>query len=127
MKTLKIICVSFLMGLLLTGIGFTEGKTEQNELDYYAEYTGEIVKSDRNFLLVNIVDTDAYVGIRILDKQGFVVDGDLIQGQLIRSAKSIVISDVTQGSKFVGKVERGETSWEHICTWWDIRYEFGRM
>ena len=58
MKTLKIICVSFLMGLLLTGIGFTEGKTEQNELDYYAEYTGEIVKSDRNFLLVNIVDTD---------------------------------------------------------------------
>jgi hypothetical protein len=113
--------------LVVSSIGFTEGKTEQNELDYYAEYTGEIVKSDRNFLLVNIVDTDAYVGIRILDKQGFVVDGDLIQGQLIRSAKSIVISDVTQGSKFVGKVERGETSWENICSWWDIRYEFGRM
>lgn len=127
MKALKIICLALLSILVVSSIGFTEGKTEQNELDYYAEYTGEIVKSDRNFLLVNIVDTDAYVGIRILDKQGFVVDGDLIQGQLIRSAKSIVISDVTQGSKFVGKVERGETSWENICSWWDIRYEFGRM
>jgi len=70
-KALKIICLALLSILVVSSIGFTEGKTEQNELDYYAEYTGEIVKSDRNFLLVNIVDTDAYVGVRILDKRWF--------------------------------------------------------
>ena len=127
MKTLKIICLSFLVVLVLSGVGFTERKTEQKEFDYHAEYTGEIVRSDKNFIVVNIVDTDIYVGIRVLDKQGFIVDGDLIRGQLINLARSIVIENVTQESKFVGKVAYGYDSWENICTWWDIRYEFGRM
>lgn len=126
-KVLKIICLALLTMLTLLSTGFAEGKTDQKEFDYHAEYTGEIVRSDKNFIVVNIVDTDIYVGIRVLDKQGFIVDGDLIRGQLINLARSIVIENVTQESKFVGKVAYGYDSWENICTWWDIRYEFGRM
>ena len=80
MKTLKIICSALLSIFVVSSIGFAEEKSEQKKFDYYAEYTGKIMRSDRNFILVNIVDTDAYVGIRILDKQGFIVDGDLIRG-----------------------------------------------
>lgn len=127
MKMLKIICLALLTMLALASAGFAEGKTDQKDFDYHAEYTGEIVRSDKNFIVVNIVDTDIYVGIRVLDKQGFIVDGDLIRGQLINLARSIVIENVTQESKFVGKVAYGKTSWENICAWWDIRYEFGRM
>lgn len=127
MKLLKIICLALLSILVVSSIGFAEEKPDQKKFDYHAEYTGDIVRSDRNFILVHIVDTDLYVGIRVLDKQGFIVDGDLIRGQLINLARSIVIEDVTQESKFVGKVAYGKTSWENICSWWDIRYEFGRM
>ena len=86
-KVLKIICLALLTMLTLLSTGFAEGKTDQKEFDYHAEYTGEIVRSDKNFIVVNIVDTDIYVGIRVLDKQGFIVDGDLIRGQLINLAK----------------------------------------
>lgn len=123
MKTLKIICLVLLSIFVVSSVGFAEEKSEQKKFDYYAEYTGKIMRSDRNFILVNIIDTDAYVGIRILDKQGFIVDGDLIQGQLIRSAKSIVIVDITQESKFVGKVVFGENSLEEVTQWWELRYE----
>lgn len=120
-KVLKIICLSFLMGLILTGTGFT-GEHEEN-FDYDGVYIGKIMMSDKNFILVNIADTEKYCGIRILDKDGFIVDRDIVQGQLLRSIGSIVISDITQESKLVGKVVSRRDSWEEGNRWWRLRYD----
>lgn len=120
-KVLKIICLSFLMGLILTGTGFA-GEHEEN-FDYDGVYIGKIMMSDKNFILVNIADTEKYCGIRILDKDGFIVDRDIVQGQLLRSIGSIVISDITQESKLVGKVVSRSDSWEEGNRWWRLRYD----
>ena len=120
-KVLKIICLSFLMGLILTGTGFA-GEHEEN-FDYDGVYIGKIMMSDKNFILVNIADTEKYCGIRILDKDGFIVDRDIVQGQLLRSIGSIIISDITQESKLVGKVVSRSDSWEEGNRWWRLRYD----
>lgn len=126
MKALKIIYLAFLVVLGASGACLAEQQEQVSEYD--AEYTGRIVTVDKNFAMVKVDNQEKYSIMRILDKQGFLVDGDIVEGKLYtRLARKVVIADITQESKFVGKVEYRENSWEEIYRWWDIRYEFGRM
>lgn len=122
MKTLKIICLAFFVVLVSSGICLAEQQEQVSEYD--AEYTGRIVTVDKNFAMVKVDNQEKYSIMRILDKQGFLVDGDIVEGKLYtRLARKVVIADITQESKFVGKVEYRENSWEEIYRWWDIRYD----
>lgn len=126
MKALKIIYLAFLVVLGASGACLAEQQEQVSEYD--AEYTGRIVTVDKNFAMVKVDNQEKYSIMRILDKQGFLVDGDIVEGKLYtRLARKVVIADITQESKFVGKVEYRENSLEEIYRWWDIRYEFGRM
>lgn len=122
MKALKIIYLAFLVVLGASGACLAEQQEQVSEYD--AEYTGRIVTVDKNFAMVKVDNQEKYSIMRILDKQGFLVDGDIVEGKLYtRLARKVVIADITQESKFVGKVEYRENSWEEIYRWWDIRYD----
>lgn len=121
MKMLKIICLSVLSIVVLSSGCLATA--QEKRMDSEAEYTGRIVRSDKNFILVNITDTEKYCGIRVLDKDGFIVDHDIVQGRLLSFVRSMVFSDITQGTKFVGKVVSRRDSWEEGNRWWRLRYD----
>lgn len=121
MKTLKIICLVLLSMLALAGEVFSAGKDDT--IDFEAEYTGRIITSDRNFLLVMITEPETYSGIQIRDKQGFIVDGDVVQGKLCLFGMTTVISDTTQDSKFTGVSRFITHSWDDVERWWRLRYD----
>ena len=125
MKTLKIMCLSFLIVWGIYGICF--GAEEHAESDVieeiFSSYTGTIAASDKNFVLIKITDKEKYSMILIRDKQGFVIDGDIVEGQLFRLASMIVVDDKTQSSKFSGTVKRASRSRDEIYRAWEYRYE----
>ena len=121
MKVLKIICLLLLSAVVLSSVCLAETKEPVSE--YNTEYTGMIVTSDKNFVMLKVDNQEKYSILRILDKQGFIVDGDVVEGKLYTIlTRKVVIVDKTQESKFVGKVEYRENSWEEIYRWWDNRY-----
>ena len=125
MKALKIICLSFLLVWGLSKICLAAEEHVEPDVieELFASYTGTIEASDKNFVLIKITGQEKYSMILIRDKQGFVIDGDIVEGQLFRLASMVVVDDKTQSSKFSGTVKRASNSRGEIYRAWEDRYE----
>lgn len=89
------------------------------DVDSEAEYTGYIIGRKGYHVLIQVEDEEQFAIMQILDKQGFIVEGDTVKGKLLATSLSqVVISDMTQDSKFVARADERFGSWEEALQLW---------
>ena len=121
MKMLKFICLALLLIVVLTGMCLAE------DTDFDAEYSGKILLTDKsldgkNLVLIKVDAQEKYAIMEVLDKQGLIVDDDVIEGKLFTIlTRKVAILDITQDSKFIGMMKYKETSWDEIVYWWKYK------